>query len=381
MAQIQYITLDSIQEGVGASQVLAYVKKLSQKWEMSLINFEKCSDESMEELILQSNFNFEWKPLPFGKKGMLGGARRIYLLTKHINRANLIHARGDLAAFSAIIRGAKKVIWDCRALSADQRIAAKSRNKLSLEFIILRFIEMLCAKHSSRIIVITERAKEILKSRYRLPEDKFVVVSTCVDLDLFKVTPRSSDKHQVLRIAFVGTLGPQYDINLMNEIVNSLKLIIPTEFSIALSRGHTELYSSLFYDKRYELSHHEMPSFISTQDIGLSIWREDMGISLASVAATKNAEFLACGKPIVVNASQGDIGQWVENEKIGVSTKGSSSKEIASYAQQILELTKNDYVANRCQNVANKHYSLERGVELISRLYQTVIKPPKSLLD
>ena len=41
MKEVQYLTLDSIQEGVGASQVLSYVERLAEKWNIELVSFEK----------------------------------------------------------------------------------------------------------------------------------------------------------------------------------------------------------------------------------------------------------------------------------------------------------------------------------------------------
>lgn len=68
---------------------------------------------------------FSWRPLPFGKYGEVAGLNRILRLRKIVNRKAVVHARSDFAAFAAITAGSKRVIWDCRALTPDQRIAAK----------------------------------------------------------------------------------------------------------------------------------------------------------------------------------------------------------------------------------------------------------------
>ena len=46
MKSIQYLTFDSIQEGVGSSQVFSYLKRLSSSWDIELVNFEKKIEES-----------------------------------------------------------------------------------------------------------------------------------------------------------------------------------------------------------------------------------------------------------------------------------------------------------------------------------------------
>ena len=116
-----------------------------------------------------------------------------------------------------------------------------------------------------------------------------------------------------------------------------------------------------------------MPRFISSQDIGISIWRQNMGVSLLSVAATKNAEFLACGKPIIVNEHQGDIGGWVRDMKTGISTSSSDPNSLKRYVQEIIELMdEGKSLSNRCRALAEKQYSLEDAVRQISKAYESL---------
>ena len=95
-----------------------------------------------------------------------------------------------------------------------------------------------------------------------------------------------------------------------------------------------------------------------------------MGVSLLSVAATKNAEFLACGKPVLVNSSQGDIGELVSRFKAGVATTEKSKAAVDEYVDEVLSLfSEGNDLASRCVELAKIHYSLESGVREIDRLY------------
>jgi glycosyltransferase involved in cell wall biosynthesis len=373
MADIQYLTLDSIQEGVGSSQVLTYVQKLAKNWTIELVSFEK-DFPSTGESCSTSEGEFNWRPLPFGKYGQLAGLKRIWRLRKIVNKGAVIHARGDFAAFAAIIARSKRVIWDCRALTPDQRIAAKNKSRLSIEYIVLRLIEAVCAKKSQKIIVITEKAKYFLQSRYSIKDSKFLHVSTCVDLKRFRNNPTKKVKEgQPLKIAFIGTVGPQYDLDLIGKLLEELRKLFQVHFTVSLSPGSTKLYSNLKYDTLLSLTHREMPRFISSQDIGISIWRQNMGVSLLSVAATKNAEFLACGKPIIVNEHQGDIGGWVRDMKTGISTSSSDPNSLKRYVQEIIELMdEGESLSNRCRALAEKQYSLEDAVRQISKAYESL---------
>ncbi len=373
MTEVQYLTLDSIQEGVGASQVLSYVERLAKNWNIELVSFEK-DFPSIGDDHSTAKGQFTWRPLPFGKYGEFAGLNRIWRLRKIVNQKAVVHARSDFAAFAAIIAGSKKVIWDCRALTPDQRIAAKNKSRHSMEYVALRLIEAVCAKKSQKIIVITEKARYFLQKRYGIPASKFLHVSTCVDLQRFRNDQKMQiERSREINIAFIGTIGPQYDIDLIARILEELRKLRKVHFTVSLSKGSTELYSTLKYDTVLRLSHSEMPKFIASQDIGLSIWREDMGVSLLSVAATKNAEFLACGKPIIVNEHQGDIGGWIRDTKTGVSTRSNGSKSVKHYAQEIINLIdEGESLSIRCRTLAEKYYSLEDAVRQISNVYESL---------
>ena len=49
--QVLYISLDGIMEPLGQSQVLKYLEKLSQKYEINLISFEKSNDIQNSKLL------------------------------------------------------------------------------------------------------------------------------------------------------------------------------------------------------------------------------------------------------------------------------------------------------------------------------------------
>ena len=373
MKEVQYLTLDSIQEGVGASQVLSYVERLAEKWNIELVSFEK-DFSSIADAKSTVRGQFSWRPLPFGKYGEVAGLDRIWRLKKIVNRKAVVHARSDFAAFAAITAGSKRVIWDCRALTPDQRIAAKNKSRYSLEYVALRTIESVCAKKSQKIIVITEKARYFLQKRYGIPASKFLHVSTCVDLQRFHIDQKlQKEKSKEIKIAFIGTIGPQYDIDLIASILEELRKLRKVHFTVSLSKGSTELYSTLKCDSVLSLSHGEMPRFIASQDIGLSIWREDMGASLLSVAATKNAEFLACGKPIIVNENQGDIGGLIRETKTGVVTRSNDSNSVKHYAQEIISLIdEGESLSNRCRSLAEQYYSLEDAIRQISNVYESL---------
>lgn len=68
---LTYLSVDSIQEGVGASQIIPLILGVANKGRRTcLITFEK-TKPSNENMNLFSNAGVEWIPKEFGKPGHL----------------------------------------------------------------------------------------------------------------------------------------------------------------------------------------------------------------------------------------------------------------------------------------------------------------------
>ena len=367
---ITYITLDSIQEGVGQSQVLSYITKLSKSNKIRLVTFEKT--EPKESLILElKGYGVDWKYIPFGKKGIYGGITRLIRLLRYTPSSGIVHARGDIAAFAAVLRGSDKIIWDCRALMADHRRSLTPTTYQQIQAIFFSLIEKVIAKKSEKVIVITNAVIPILKSRYMLPQSKFCHISTCVDVARFKPLVERKTRKEPIRILIAGTLSPAYDIFLMNRIIEELKSVIDVHVIVALGMNHDVSWERLNHvDEVMSVTHSNMPQIINNSDIGFAIWRNDFGVALTSVAATKVAEFLACGVPVVVNSLQGDFGELIPEYNVGVSVVDSSEQEIKRVVLEIQKLVLDPNLPKRCHNFAGNFYSLDKAIFKLESLYR-----------
>ena len=248
--------------------------------------------------------------------------------------------------------------------------ALSKKQRANLIFLIMRAIEYCLAKRADSIIVITNAVIPIMEKRYRINTSKIHVIPTCVDVERFHptITPRS----KTLRILFAGTFSSAYDIDLINKLIASLKKSQHVEVTIATSLGSTQLWQKLDYDFLTSVPHHEMPKLIRSHDIGISVWKNDLGVCLKSVASTKTAEFLACGKPVIINSNQGDFGVLIEKHRAGIVTFGSSDAEIESYARRLIELINDSSTFERCRNLVLEYYDLNQGVAELIRIYEQV---------
>ena len=367
MREILYLSFDSLKEGVGASQVLAYMRKVQPLIQVTILSFEKEMPSNSEKLELESD-GLLWKPLHFGRFGFIGGMGRVYRMWREIDRSRIIHARSTLPALAALLRFPKKWIWDCRSLQADQRRALSFQPRRNLSFIVMRIVEYVLAKRATSIIVITKKVLPVFISRYRISPDKLNVIPTCVDVDRFNCKP--SNRSKGIKLLFAGTFSPAYDLPLINKIIAKLRERIPVSVTIAASKGATNHWKQVDYDFIVSLTHEEMPRLIQDHDLGFSIWRNDLGVCLTSVASTKTAEFLACGRPVVINSLQGDFGALISEYGAGVVTSSGSEIDIDEYVDKIIELVRDKDTATRCRELATTEFNLDNAVSDLIQIYK-----------
>ena len=119
---LTYVTVDSLSEGVGSSQITPLISRLSQSGlKIHLISYEKFNP-SVEILNYFESIGVNWNYRPFGSSGVLGGIARLNSLRSEISKTNLIHARSDIPTVSAVASHQAPVLWDVRSLWADQKL-------------------------------------------------------------------------------------------------------------------------------------------------------------------------------------------------------------------------------------------------------------------
>jgi glycosyltransferase involved in cell wall biosynthesis len=231
----------------------------------------------------------------------------------------------------------------------------------------MRVLELMLAKFSSRIIVITDAVKTEFVSRYRIPIGKMEMISTCADITKF--TKNKLPELEPVRILLSGTFGPAYDLILTNKIIIELRKRLPVHITVAASIGATSSWKDIPYDEYISVPHEKMPELVAQSHLGFSILRNDLGVCLKSVASTKTAEFLSSGRPTFINSNQGDFKKLFDAYEIGVVTEGSDERSVARYVDEMIELLKDKETPDKCRKVAEENFSLDDGVAKLLQIY------------
>jgi hypothetical protein len=364
---LTYITTDSIQEGVGSSQIVPLLKLLSEaQLKVNLISYEKRlppSDLIDEFSILGINWDFK----NFNSTSFLDPIKRYRELIGSIPKTELIHGRSDIPTLAGINSKIAPVLWDVRSLWADQRKFIEKNRLRKAAASVFRLAEKKSATGASGLSTLTKRVVPILDLRYPSLTQIREVIPTCTDLNLFS----PSTKGNSIQGLYSGTYNNYYDLELSKKFIDALRSLAP--LSITWARPEESPHSKLDggEDSIISVSQNEMATVIPNFNFGLSICKSYAGISLAAAVPTKIGEFLACGVPVVVNSGLGDCDDYIEQRGVGIVLNDIDS--IESQALKFMTLLTSNQTAKKCRAVAEELFDIRRGAEKYLSLYNRIL--------
>ena len=366
---LTYVTIDSLTEGVGSSQIIPLINYLSKTdIKINLISYEKFQPPT-NLLNRIKSLGVEWNPRPFGSNGFIGGIGRLNNLRREIPRTNLIHARSDIPAVAGIFSGEAPVLWDVRSLWADQKVMIqKSILNKSLYRPYLG-LEGIAANKSVAMSTLTSAVIPILEQRHRSLPYFRAVVPTAVDLDHFQLSSKTPPKFRAL---FSGTYNDYYDLDLSSKFMEELRKQIVVETDWARPAESNKSSLGVGEERVFPAAQTGMAELIPNYSFGISICKMNAGPSLMAAMPTKIGEFLACGRPVVVNKGLGDMDQFFNEFDAGVILDGSPDN-LTKAASQLIYLISDPETPQRCRALAEKYFSMEVGARKYLDLYSQML--------
>ena len=370
---LTYLTIDSMSEGVGFSQVVPYVARLAERGvDVTLHSFEK---EDPPEFVTArlAAAGVRWRPHVFRGAGTAGGVARVAHGATLVARAELVHARSDLPAASAMLARRPTWLWDVRGFWREDRIALGLLRPGSRPDRVLRAIEIKAAASSAAIVTLSQTARQVLAERYGGDVgDKTTVITTCVDLERFPLAP--PPPAAPLRLLLAGSLSGLYDIDTMIRLFRKLGAQRAVELTV-LTPSPTP-WDATFRDSGAQVGHAspgEMPARVREHHVGLSIRRFDVGVTGFSATPTKLGEFLATGRPVVVNAGLGDLDELLAGHDCGVVLDSASDAELDRAVAELDRLLDDPKMPMRCRALAEEHFNVDRGVDRLLEAYSRAV--------
>ena len=367
---LSYLSIDSIQEGVGASQIVPLMIGLAQKGKkISLTTFEKTSLGTDLVEMLQTN-KIHWEAHEFGQTGALGGLIRLRKIQKKLTASDVIHGRSDIPTAAAVFSDSSApILWDVRSLWSDQRkqIATAGWNPLTARA--ARTLENVSARNATAMTTLTAAVVPILEKRHRkLPKIR-AIVPTCVQTKKFLMTTFPTGQITCL---LSGTFNNYYDLDETRRVIIELRKRL--DLQVIWARGSEAPTQELHVGEDYAISatHAEMPALVSAAHFGMAICKQENLDSLAAAVPTKIAEFLASGRPVIVSKNIGDLDTLISQYRAGVVIQ--NGENLSSVADQLTELFSDPTTPDRCRSLALDHFDMDVAVNTYSKIYDEMLR-------
>ncbi|MBK9215043.1 MAG: glycosyltransferase [Chloracidobacterium sp.] len=396
-----YICYFGIDEPLVQTQVLPYLRELVKGGhEMSLLTFEPAdrvaelrsgrAAELRKELAADG---IDWYWLRYHKRlSVLATAWDVVcgvlFVSKFINHnsPNLLHARVHVPMLMAALarkvsRKRPKLLFDIRGFFPEEYVDAGIWPENGWLYRLVKRIESWLMREADGFVVLTEKARGILfpgSEHEALPVE---VIPCCVDVANFCTDAESREAvrseigaGERYVIAYAGSFGGWYLSDEMYELFSAAREADPKVFVMVLTQRDTaavrkRLISTGLGESDVfvaSVSPDEMPRYLSAADVAVSFIKRCYSKQASS--PTKNAEYLAAGLPMIVNAGVGDVDELIASERVGVMV---DPLDRENYLAALTAVRTMGDVRKRCRKTAAKRFDMQTiGGERYRRIYE-----------
>jgi glycosyltransferase involved in cell wall biosynthesis len=392
---ILYVSYDGMLEPLGQSQVLAYLERLSRRYAVALLSFEKKADladatrlAAVEARIRSAGI--KWSRLRYHKAPTAPAtawdiaAGTMVALRLVARSVRVVHARSYVAALIGLavkrLTGAK-LLFDMRGLWADERVDANLWTADGRLYRTAKAIERRLLIGADHIVTLTRAsAREIASFPYMRAGAPISVIPTCADLDRFR---RREEAPRGGPFTF-GFVGAATTWSLFDEVLHGFRLILerrPEARLLVVNRNEHDfirarLARSGLAPERVELvaaEHRDVPAFISRMHAAAALRKPSY--SQVACAPTKLAEYLGCGVPCLVNPGIGDVVEIVEQDGVGAVARDFSDQGLGAAIDRLLALADDPDTPARCAASARHRFSVDDGAAAYAAIYRSLLGP------
>ena len=404
--RVLFISYNGMLDPLGQTQVIPYLRELAKRGvSYTLLSFErdkafapegarKC-EELRDEL---KACGIEWHWLRYHQRpsvpatiyDVLAGVRKAKALVRR-NGIEMVHARAHIPATIALALKKSlgtKMIFDVRGLMAEEYVDAGHWQQGSVPYRLTKTTERRIFAATDAVVTLTERIWPIIKEwdGLRGRDVHHTVVPCCVDLSLFKFSDEERARRRAelglrdkFTIVYSGSLDGWYLTEQMTDFFANFVRRRPESHLVWLTNGSHERVKELMNSRQIAADHFSVtsvparlvPSYLAAADAGLSFIKPCLS-KLAS-SPTKNAEYLACGLPLIINAGIGDSDALVNDWKVGELVEEFTEHEYTRIGEMIQSIATEPDIRQRARAVAREVFDLETiGAERYAALYERV---------
>jgi len=178
---------------------------------------------------------------------------------------------------------------------------------------------------------------------------------------------------EAVSLLLSGSYNALYDLPTMLRLVAALRRRGPAGLTL-LRPAATPWDGAVLADggRVAASSFADMPGHVRAHHAGLSVCVSTDRLALLGAMPTKIGEFLASGRPVVVNAGLGDCDDLLPEAGAGVILQGVDEIALERAASELLDLLADPETPMRCRLLAERHFSLDRAVTTLLEVYHQI---------
>lgn len=400
---VLYVSYDGVLEPLGESQVVSYLERLAGDHAITLLTFEKPDDlaDSGRLTAMATRLaarHIEWVPMKYHKRppvastalDVMAGIARARRIARS-RGTQVIHARGYVPALIAL--GARAVsqaafLFDMRGFWVDEKVEAGHWKRGGMLYRVGKWCERRFYAAADAVVSLTAAGVRAIPElgvsmRVNVPVE---VIPTCADLQRFSPGARDAELAARLGVAgatvigCVGTMGNWYMRQEMIDCLAAFAASWPALRILIVTRDDGEALRSDLERAGVpgdrlaitRASFEDMPRYVRLFDAGLFFIKPSF--AKRASAATKMAEFLGCGVPVIINDGVGDSGTIVRDGRVGVVLSALDAKAFDGALPGVRAVISDRATKERCRLVATEVFDLDAGVERYRRLYRRLLQ-------
>jgi len=406
--RVLFISYNGMLDPLGQSQVLPYLRELARRGvRFTLLSFERpkaytvegvAQCEQLRERLKAEGIEWHWlryhqRPsIPATIYDVMAGYRKAGALVRR-NRIEMVHARGHIPATIALAlkrRFGIKMIFDLRGLMAEEYVDAEHWRQGGVPYRMTKATERRILAATDGIVTLTERIWPIIKEwnglRGRAVHHE--VIPCCVDLELFRFSDAERARRRSelglgerLTMVYSGSLDGWYLTEQMADFFASYLKQNSDAHLMWLTTGSHDRVRELMRARDVgadnfsvrAVASADVPSYLAAADVGLAFIKRC--VSKIASSPTKNAEYLACGLPLVINAGVGDSDVLINEWKAGVLIEDFSEEDYLRAAREIEAMIDEPQVRESARTVAERVFDLATiAGERYASLYERVLE-------
>ena len=392
--RVAYLMYDGLEEPLGQSQVLPYLRGLADAGHrIELVSFEKSPHRGHFRAPLYPGIR--WTALRYHREPLLPAkvldtvqGASVFGVLAALQETDLVHVRSyapALFAFPFIRLTRRPLLFDMRGLWPEEGVEDGTWSSHGYVFRGAKKVERFLLTRATAISVLTNAVHTYLRREVPFARDvhaPITVIPTCTDLDRFhpQVSPDPVLWEQLkdtTTLVYLGSQNGRYLPREMARFYLDFRRHVPRPKFLILSRQQPTEISSVLVAAgvREELvhravSHEQVPGFLRCAKAAVSF--HPVSLARRGAMPTKIGEMLGCGLP-VAGTVVGDILELFSEEKVGVVVPDMEPKTMDRAAKVLAQQALAPEISQRAFTAARRWFCLRQAIRSYDKLYRRLV--------